>query len=75
MADDDLQDGSTFVSTYASNSYQILTNQLTRSVYMLDVLAKIQALSETDKEVPQWLMMEVFELRSEVEDSQSEEEL
>ena len=57
------------MSTYASNSYQILTNQLTRSVYMLKVLAQIEALSEEDKEVPQWLMMEVFEMRSELEES------
>ena len=42
---------------------------------MLQILAQIEALGETDKEVPQWLMMEVFELRSELEDIQEEEEI
>ena len=40
---------------------------------MLKILANIEALGETDKEVPQWLMMEVFELRSELEEIDNEE--
>ena len=42
---------------------------------MLKILADVDALSEEDNQVPQWLMMEVFELRSELEQVNSEEDL
>ena len=53
----------------------MLSDQIQRSVYLLKLIADIEALSETDKDVPNWLMMEVFELREEIEETEKEEDL
>ena len=63
------------MSSFASNGIQVLSDQIQRSVYLLKLLSDIEALSETDKDVPQWLMMEVFVIREEIEETESTEEL
>ena len=47
----------------------MLSDRIERSVYLLKILGDIEALSETDKDVPQWLMMEVFMIREEIEET------
>lgn len=66
-------DASNQVSSFASHAYQILSDQLSRYAYFLN-LNGIDALAENSKASPA-LMMEVFSVRSEIDDASQEEEL
>ena len=71
--DPSLQEASTTVSAFASHAYEVLTNELERIVYLLK-LKGIDALSETSKASSD-LMMEVFEIRQDIDDATCESEL
>ena len=63
------------VSSYASNGFEILSDQLERTVHLLKVEADITALAEDDQTVPQSLIIEVFAIREEIEDVEIEGDL
>jgi molecular chaperone HscB len=61
------------LSAFSSNAFSILSNELHRFDYYLNLLG-IEALAEESRASPA-LMLDVFELRSEVEDAETEQEL
>ena len=48
---------------------------ITRSVYLLKIKAGITALAEEDKKVPYELMVEVFQIREEIDECVTEQDL
>lgn len=70
---EELQKASTELSAFASNAYHILSSDLLRYDYFLNLLG-IEALNEDSRASPD-LMMEIFEVRMEIEDAACEEEL
>ena len=65
----EIQDNSTTVSSYASNAFSVLSDQIENTVYFLKIEAGITALAEDDSSVSQNLIFEVFEIRSEIEET------
>ena len=63
------------MSAYASHALSVLINPIERSVYLLKVMTGERALCERDNEVPQDLIIEVFAIREEIEECETEDQL
>ena len=72
---EDLQENSTLVSSYASNALQTLQDQIENILYLLKTEANIIALGEDDSSVPHEILMDVFAIREDIEESEIEEHL
>ena len=72
-ASQQMMDASTTVSAYTSNAYNTLTNELDRTVYYLKLLG-INPLEEECR-ADQSLVMEVFAIREEIDEAETEQDL
>ena len=71
----DLPKNATFVSSFCSNAYKILQNDITRAQYILKSEHNIESLEEGEREKDPDVMEWVFETRMEIDEIEDELEL